>query len=682
MQNRPHSSKFYGLTTSFEQLQKLVNSNQYDINSNLNGSNALHASILFPAIIAKKRITLLLTHGINVNCIERHSRFYNTPLHAFIVNERVSDAIYLIDEAKRLNVILDLKARDFEGKTALILAAKMRKEQLALYILENSGENLDINSQDNSGMTAAHYACALSMPKLLEALIRKQANLSLQCNKKRKPIDCLDLSDDEIRQILDSVFVNPNRDENAQRNEITDEYSQLIESLDKLGKHKHKVLAIKANRAVIAKIFERTIVDFSAVLSMMYQGVKMTQEELHIYLAKHCLTVEQKQNILKQFDDMSGVTVLQAIKEKRPAVRQTLLILATKRRQEEIALHILENGGDNFDLDTQDIDGMTAAHYACALGMPKLLEALIKKKADLTKDCKKKRKPIDYLTVSQDELEGILKSASINPHRDEHAVVNYICDENLQKPITLDLLLGTFEHDLLAVTTNRATVEQILERDVLDRTRLHGDLEKNKFVNDPEMLKSFAKHVLSRQQKLNILKQFDHMSGVTVIDAVKRDQITVKDILITHGVSYDRLIRTYAANNKSTELSSLLTRSDISKHINQPGLPSLKTALHHAAAKGFTEICTQLIDAHASLDCQDADENTPLLLACQGRHEGIVLLLIEKGADVAKKNKQGFNIFQIMKNTEQNQLHLKVLALLNKCSKPLPAEIPAAKMTK
>jgi ankyrin repeat protein len=56
------------------------------------------------------------------------------------------------------------------------------------------------------------------------------------------------------------------------------------------------------------------------------------------------------------------------------------------------------------------------------------------------------------------------------------------------------------------------------------------------------------------------------------------------------------------------------------------------TALHYAAGFGFEPLLQPLLERGASLSCVDARGRTPLQVAREGPHQGMVRLLIERGA--------------------------------------------------
>lgn len=115
------------------------------------------------------------------------------------------------------------------------------------------------------------------------------------------------------------------------------------------------------------------------------------------------------------------------------------LILATKTRNEALALYLLEQADDkNFNVNLADRAGMTGLHYACALGMPGLAAALLARGASTTAENQSNRSPLDCTSLNDDEVRTILRSVAIDPSRDELALQNNIVDENNQSLSTIE----------------------------------------------------------------------------------------------------------------------------------------------------------------------------------------------------------------------------------------------------
>lgn len=71
------------------------------------------------------------------------------------------------------------------------------------------------------------------------------------------------------------------------------------------------------------------------------------------------------------------------------------------------------------------------------------------------------------------------------------------------------------------------------------------------------------------------------------------------------------------------------------------------TPLHYACAKGQLEVAKYLISKGAIIDSLSVGDNTPLIMAVQSGNEGLVALLLSKGADIRLKNSQGLTAIDI-----------------------------------
>ena len=65
------------------------------------------------------------------------------------------------------------------------------------------------------------------------------------------------------------------------------------------------------------------------------------------------------------------------------------------------------------------------------------------------------------------------------------------------------------------------------------------------------------------------------------------------------------------------------------------------SALHYAAAFGYTEMAQTLVAAGADVDARGRIDNTPLHLAAQEGHSDVATLLIDNGADLSATNEFG-----------------------------------------
>lgn len=210
---------------SFERLSWLINSRGVDPHFNKNGYNALHAAVVTPSRM-NDRFELLLSVGVDVNGIDGNDTFLNTPLHTLIANENDDGAISLIKIAHEKGVNIDFNRQDANGVSILCLAIKCRLIKLAKFLLQNYQEfEIDLDLSDMLGMAPIHYACALGLTDLVELLLECGATQT-DNHDGQSLLDICDDEEDVIREILESVSISPDRDENADLNNFHDRSRQ------------------------------------------------------------------------------------------------------------------------------------------------------------------------------------------------------------------------------------------------------------------------------------------------------------------------------------------------------------------------------------------------------------------------------------------------------------------------
>jgi ankyrin repeat protein len=138
----------------------------------------------------------------------------------------------------------------------------------------------------------------------------------------------------------------------------------------------------------------------------------------------------------------------------------------------------------------------------------------------------------------------------------------------------------------------------------------------------------------------------------------------VQDLLAHPGTDLERK----AVNGNTALMMAAFKRDgdtvrallDKGAKVNQPGW----TALHYAAASGDAAIAQLLIERGAKLDAlspRPSGAVTPLMMAAREGQDGIVRLLLAKGANAGLKNTEGFTAAQLAKQAG----HDKVAGLLS-----------------
>lgn len=133
----------------------------------------------------------------------------------------------------------------------------------------------------------------------------------------------------------------------------------------------------------------------------------------------------------------------------------------------------------------------------------------------------------------------------------------------------------------------------------------------------------------------------------------------VQDLLAHPGTDLERR----AVNGNTALMMAAFKRDgdtvrallDKGAKVNQPGW----TALHYAAASGDAAIAQLLIERGAKLDAlspRPSGAVTPLMMAAREGQDGIVRLLLAKGANAGLKNTEGFTAAQLAKQAGHDNL--------------------------
>jgi ankyrin repeat protein len=396
---KQYDKEIFSEETSYEELEKLLLKDNKDPNSNDRGFNALHRSggLGFPVAIAKKRISLLLECGIDPNSID-HAGIgcNNAPLHAFIANERVNLLMHFIEEAEKFDSKIDFNVADFQSKTPLILAAKMRHEATAIYILIKGGNKINLNHQDKDGMSALHYACTLGQLNLAELLINMGAIINITNNKNRTPLDCIALtSKEETESILKSVSIEPSRDETALRNRFVD---HNLQSLFSNTSGDERIIANKANSEDVKEFIKKGLRDDDAIFNK-----KMQREPKRI-----------EDFVLDQVNKFTGISVLERSMKNRFQMMSYLVeqgadyswllrYVSSNANMEYLNYLLIQSNVMKYINIPGLPSGRTALHQAALNGHVDVCDALLDKGARIDIQDADKNTPLHLAVIRKHE---------------------------------------------------------------------------------------------------------------------------------------------------------------------------------------------------------------------------------------------------------------------------------------
>jgi hypothetical protein len=139
----------------------------------------------------------------------------NPVINNYIANELNEEVIHIIEAFAD---VFDPNRCDWQGKNALVTAAKVHSADKVLLAILKLKKIRDINFGDNQNRTAFHYVCAYGKIELAVPLLMAGADIFAQDSKGRTALDYAKMTTKELKQILASIEIRHDRDIRAKHN--------------------------------------------------------------------------------------------------------------------------------------------------------------------------------------------------------------------------------------------------------------------------------------------------------------------------------------------------------------------------------------------------------------------------------------------------------------------------------
>lgn len=163
-----------------ELINYLLNNNPTDLDvGNINGYTPAHYAVFYgePELIKS-----LVKAKINFNA---QNNLMKTPIQLAAQEPQYHEKFYVILEGAKPNLI----TFDNEGKNIIFYGITGSHKAGEIKVLQRIlQENININSQDNQGLTPLYLATALNNRKIVKELLKHQPNANLSDNKNIAPI--------------------------------------------------------------------------------------------------------------------------------------------------------------------------------------------------------------------------------------------------------------------------------------------------------------------------------------------------------------------------------------------------------------------------------------------------------------------------------------------------------------
>ena len=294
-------------------------------------------------------------------------------------------------------------------------------------------------------------------------------------------------------------------------------------------------------------------------------------------------------------------------------------------------------------------------HFACRNGMMKVVNDLIKSKADVNVFDNEKFTPLHRMTIvgNVDMVKLLIK-----------------------KGADVDVADGRWGSSPLLFAAQKGKIEIV-------KILLTAGANIN-FKNNYEL---DATHFASKEGHYEIVKLLIKfgisLNPKQIHYASAEDQIEIIELLLDHGADINSKTQNdhnclhYAVyNNRYAAAKFLISRG---ADINAKG-KSKQTPLHYAASRGQIEIVMLLLENGANTNSLDEVDETPLhnfILHNKNFNIEIIKVLLDHGADFKKRNKSGKSVIDLCKKTRNGTAIMdliisKVMGSLNlQDSKPV-----------
>ena len=554
---------------------------------------------LTPLHIAAMRGDYGITKMLVEDCaeIEEQDNCGSTPLidMASVKNTSIETARYLLDQKANVN------AKNNDGITPLMCAVLANNIELVKLLVEYGAEINIANNKDETIISMA--CCKVKNKQIIEYLFDQGAEMSI----------------DDTDPLIVSLYKN--------KDKISDEIAEcVIKRCDDVNQSGYNyavafIEAVKNHSLQEIKSF----VDFCqqydkdldincaddedknaihyAVISQNVEVVKYLiglkckfNQDLNDRTPLHYAVETSNADIIREI-----LNYAQELKEQKENIIDTIdqynhtaLHLAVINNNLEVAKILLEKGAN---ANAVDISFKAPIHYAVANNNIEMIELLKEKKADITKCYQdEKLKTNDIAPIHMAAEKGLEEAFEFLRG----------CGANIN---ALDSRKATIIH-YAAMGDQPLIIEKYLDRahveakDNEKRTAVHYAAENNACAALTKLIEKGAK-----------------------IDSP--DEKRIIPLMIA------------AKNNYKEFAAKLLDIGDYTRVQDS----RKRTAIHYAAEAGSTETLQVLLNVNAEgVNDKDKNDNTPLLIAYQNDKLETFKLLIEYGADIYAKGKNGKSI--------------------------------------
>jgi ankyrin repeat protein/WD40 repeat protein len=386
---------------------------------------------------------------------------------------------------------------------------------------------------------------------------------------------------------------------------------------------------------------------------------------------------EEKQRLQQEFfqaaaegDSLKISSLLKEVDiEEKNSQNKTALVIAAEEGRVEVVKQLMTAGAS---FNNEDAEGNTPLLLACQNGHANVVAALIEQGASATKTNKKLISPLCVAALAGHEnvVQYLIHKAKVDVNKSMNFKYSLPLEIAIEKKsaIAVEILIrnGANTSNSLHRIWSQAE-ESVLQALIRNGLNING---KNKEGNAP-LHYALLKASSGYETSINILlKNGADPNAISDSDytplqiAASKGYIKASEILIQGGALVNKedakgvTALHIAAHKGQVDTMRLLVRHKA--EIEKPNAEG-STPLLLAAFGGQTEAAYFLLEQGANPNSKNRNSIFPLLLAARGGDEEMVTFLLDKGADINEVNKKNANT--ALTAAIENK-HEKVVALL------------------
>lgn len=546
-------------------------------------------------------VLFLLEKGADCNSLDQNGK---SCLHYAIEKGHFNIVAHLLNKG------VDINQRSSEGDTPILFASQYKNINVLRLLIKNGANIFDSNEKD--GSTCLHYAAAKGFVEFVLLFLELGLDLDAQNGEDNSPLHCTFKSSAQV--VCTKLLMAKGADINlVNRDDYTTlHYAALHWNVPLILELVNRGVDIakknKENKTALELFMNSYKTDKSSAKILLCHKSNVNAFDYRSWTCLHWASRNgEDQNVLKLLSMGANVnmnvnnnetplflaiggshlsTVKLLLKQGADAnIENTCLHEAVKNNQIAIMRELIKNG---VKVNARNIRNETPLFRAIQNSLRSAVDLLLSYNADVNIAEIEKRKTCLILATEKEEWtiaeELLKKGADVN-----------VEDETGNSP----LFNAAYNYNLQLVDT-------LKERGaIFNKTNLNECLHRA--CTDGHL--RFVQRFLEEGAEINAQNS---LGETPLLISLKEGDVELTNFLLQNGADF-----TIKTNSRDS-------------------------CLHYSAAKGNTCFVEYFLKRGVEIDCLNIQEKTPLFVALEGDVGHIVLLLLDKGADVFKVTQQSF----------------------------------------